>query len=455
MTQRLILTWRPDLPEKIRVKIEKIFLAGLTAADPYEVVRKSLHMEGRTLRIDSRTVDLDRYEKILLIAVGKASIKMSQAVMDVCGSMISAGVVISKVIPSDFPESKNIEYHIGNHPLPGSESIASTRRVTDLLQQPSNSRLVIFLISGGGSALLTQPSQGITLDDIMKLNKLLIGCGASIHEINTVRKHIDQVKGGRLLQIASPADTITLILSDVIGDALDVVASGPTVPDSTTFFDALSVLEKYNLSKTSPESIMDVLRRGANGEMRETLKPSDDLNQKTTIVLVGSNQLSLSAAFSKALEEGFIAHSYPDPLTGEAQTAGAVIARLANEAAADRDQHKKPVFWLFGGETTVTLHGNGKGGRNLETCLSAVDGISGLKNVVVATFATDGEDSTTGAAGAWITGETRTRALSLGLIPADFLANNDSYTFFSKIGGLIISGSTGTNVNDLAVAIAY
>jgi hydroxypyruvate reductase len=325
-----------------------------------------------------------------------------------------------------------------------------------LLHSAQAGDLVIVVISGGGSALLTAPAEGLALADLQALTNALLACGANIQEINTLRKHLDGIKGGGLARAAFPADVLTLILSDVIGDPLDVIASGPTVPDPTTFADALGVLERYRLVEQIPQTVLHHLRQGAGGLSPETPKPGEPLFDHVQNVIVGSNRQAALAAVAQARLEGMNSLLLTSYLQGEASQAGRFAAALARQIAGQGEPLSRPACLVLGGETTVTLsNSTGLGGRNQELALGSVLDLAGLPGVVIVTLATDGGDGPTDAAGAVVTGETLGRALALGLAPHQFLAQHDAYHFFEPLGDLLRPGPTLTNVNDLVFVFAF
>ncbi|MBU0512973.1 MAG: DUF4147 domain-containing protein [Chloroflexi bacterium] len=373
-----------------------------------------------------------------------------------------------------------------SHPVPDERSVAGAQKIIDLLSTTTANDLVICLISGGGSALLTSPVAGISLTDLQSLTSALLACGATINEINTLRKHLSRVKGGQLARWIAPARSATLILSDVVGDPLDVVASGPTVPDSSTYADALAVVDKYNLGAQIPPAIMTHLQSGANGNIPETPKPGDPVFKRAENSIIGNNLQAAQAAIEQAKAEGFNTLLLTTSLQGEARAAGRMLAAVARQIAATGDPIPRPACIVAGGETTVTLSlphpqplsqgergvflplplgapfgddkGRGEGGlggRNQELALAAVSELAGLPDVMLIALATDGDDGPTDAAGAVVTGETLARARELGLDPAEFLARNDSYHFFEPLGDLLKPGPTQTNVCDLTFIFAF
>jgi glycerate 2-kinase len=429
-------------------KAAGIMASALSAADPELCVKRHLKRSGTSLEIGDRIYDLSQINRLIVVGAGKAGALMLKAVVDILEDRIYAGCVIVK-------EGHNLtDYHFppevslieAGHPVPDERGRHGTDKIIDLLISAEKNDLVICLISGGGSALLTSPVSEISLDSIQALTKDLLACGADIYEINTMRKHLDLIKGGGMADLAFPAQVPALILSDVVGDPLDIIASGPTVPDPGTFQDAWHVLEKYNLIDKTRQDIVRWLKRGISGEILETPKPGDRVFSKVQNIIVGSNRQAVEAALKYAQSEGFQPILLTTRLTGEARKAGSTLGALAQQAAA---RSTKPLCMAAGGETTVVVQGNGYGGRNQELALSAVREIAGVPNAFLASLATDGGDGPTDAAGAVVSGETYEQASSLGLDPLDFLNRNDSYHFFEPLGDLIKPGPTLTNVNDI------
>jgi len=323
----------------------------------------------------------------------------------------------------------------------------------EIAEKAGENDLVICLISGGGSSLMPLPRGDISIVDKKKITEALLKCGATINEINTVRKHISDFKGGWLAKKAYPATVLNLILSDVIGDPLDFIASGPTVPDSTTFHEAVKILKKYELWNTVPESIRKVLSDGEKGLIPETPKADDQVFKKVFTVVVGNNRFASLAACESLRSNGLNTLLLTSTLEGEARHVGTVLASIAREISISQNPVSKPAGIVAGGETTVTVKGKGLGGRNQEIALSAALKLEGMNGVVLASLSTDGVDGPTDAAGAIVDGKTLERAANKGLNPEEFLAENNSYNFFSELGDLIFTGPTGTNVNDVSVII--
>jgi len=430
--------------------ITKILQAAIAAVEPEAAVKKLVRRSGRWLRVAGQAIDLQATGRIFLVGAGKASVAMARGLAPAVQAELAAGAIVTKTMPQDAGTGHPaIQVSIGAHPVPDERSLSGTRKITGLLQDLDERDLVFCLISGGGSALLACPAPGVSLEDLQELTKSLLSCGASIQEINTLRKHLDLVKGGGLLRMASPARVVTLVLSDVVGSSLETIASGPTVPDPSTFADAVRILKSYRLWETAPAGIIAHLEAGLDGKIAETLKPGDPLLDRSENILVGSNQVAALAALEQARQEGFNSLLLTTYLQGEASQAGKFLAAVARQVAASGAPAPRPACILAGGETTVTLRGSGLGGRNQEVALGAVESLAGVPGTLLVTLATDGEDATSGAAGAVVTGETLERARQAGLDPADSLRRNDSFHFFERLGDVLVTGPTGTNVNDL------
>jgi len=436
--------------------IERVLSAALQAVDPHAAVMRSLRRDGNRLAIGGQTYDLNSFHRILVVGAGKAGAPMTQAVADLLGDRLSGGLVIVKDGYADGLQSVGpIELAEASHPLPDERGVAATRRLVELLRDAQTSDLVICLISGGGSALMVAPAPGIRLEDLQALTSVLLACGATIDEINTLRKHLDVVKGGGLAKLAAPATLLALILSDVVGDALDVIASGPTVPDHSTFAQAWQSLERYGLLGQVPVAVIEHLQEGLQGALSETPKTGDRVFSSVQNVIVANNLQAAQAALAQARQEGFNTLLITSYLQGEARQAGQFLAAIARQVATSGEPVRRPACMIAGGETTVTLHGKGKGGRNQELALGAVQGLAGMGDVALVSLATDGGDGPTDAAGAVVTGHTLERARQAGLDPEAFLEDNDSYGFFDALGDLLRPGPTHTNVNDLALLFAF
>ncbi len=426
--------------------------AALRAADAEESVRRHLNRAGDRLSVGDLQLDLAEFDRVWVVGFGKASASMARAVEACLGDRVSGGVVVTK-FGHGLP-LRRVEVLEASHPLPGPEGEVAARRVVALLRQAGARDLVVVLISGGGSALLPLPAEGLTLQDKVAVTDLLLRSGATIGEVNTVRKHLSAVKGGWLARAASPARVVGLVASDVLGNPLDAVASGPFSPDPTTYTDALAVLDRYGLLEQVPASVRAHLERGARGDLPDTPKPGDAAFERVSLRVVVDVGEAVEAARDQAQRLGYHAVVLTTWLEGEAREVGRVVAALAREEAVQDRPVPKPACLVMGGETTVSVRGGGRGGRNQELALSAALGIAGLRGVLVASFATDGSDGPTDAAGAFADGDTVQRGRALGLDAGVYLARNDSYTFFDALQDLVRTGPTGTNVNDLVLVLA-
>jgi len=435
----------------LREKALSIFQASLKGADPKLCVKRFLKIENENITAGNFRKNSNEIKKIFVTGAGKASALMAQAAEEILKDRIDEGVVISKKGPE--VSLKKIELHYGGHPYPDENGAKGTRKIIEILSNAGESDLIIFLLSGGGSALLVSPFEGISLEDKKKMTQLLFECGANIDEMNTIRKHISRVKGGRLAKIAYPAQTVSLILSDVIGDRLDSIASGPTAPDPTTFDDCFEILNRYNLLDKIPKSIKLFLEGNKGKKENETLKPGDEVFQKVENLIVGSNLLALKEAEVKATDLGFNTLLLSSTISGDTTKAAEEHALLAKEIRSGLKNPYPPACIVSGGETTVEIKGKGKGGRNQEFVLVSAMQIDGLIDVVISSMNTDGIDGPTDACGAICNGYTISRAKKLKLDPQDYLNRNDSYHFFEKLGDLIKTGPTNTNVMDIHIIL--
>jgi len=428
-----------------------IFQAGLRAADPFSAILRHVKFAGQQLQAGEKRYDLTRVSAIYAIGAGKASARMAQAMEQILGGRLS-GVVNVKY--GHAVPLKGVKVNEAGHPLPDEAGVRGTREILRLLEHCDERSVVLFLISGGGSALLPCPAEGLTLDDKQRTTQALLDCGATIQEINAVRKHISRVKGGRLAKAAYPATVVSLILSDVVGDSLDSIASGPTVPDSSKFADCLRVIDRYRLHEMLPPAVRSYLQRGAEGELEETPKPNDPIFHRVQNLIVGSNRLALSAAKEKAEELGYRALILSSLIQGDTREAAGVHAAIGKEVVETGNPVPRPACIISGGETTVTIRGGGLGGRNQEFALAAALGIAGSEGIVVLSGGTDGTDGPTDAAGAMADGTTVQRAKDKGLDPERHLETNDSYHFFRSLDDLLVTGPTFTNVMDLRLVLA-
>jgi len=444
-------------------QLEAIFRAALDRVDPYKMITAHVRMEGSRLAVTFEgrryETDLDRFNRILVIGAGKASALMAKAVEDVVGDRISGGIVVVK--HGHAEKLKSVEVIEAGHPTPDENGVRAARRISELARDAGEDTLVLNLVSGGGSALLCSPlavesaeaSVRLTLGDKQAVTTALLACGADIREINCLRKHLSGVKGGRLLQLLAPATSLNFILSDVVGDRLDTISSGVTACDATTYADALGIIEKYGLRGNIPQSVMHALTLGADGKIPETMKPGDPVAVSATNILIGTNLAAVMAAKECARSFGYNAVALTCSLTGEAREAARFLFAIAHDVRNIGLLSDKPALIIAGGETVVTLNGSGKGGRNQEMALAflaelALDEDNG-KGIFFLSASTDGSDGPTDAAGAFASAEVLNLARRAGLSPESYLRNNDSYHFFDKIGQLLRTGPTKTNVCDL------
>jgi hydroxypyruvate reductase len=450
----------------------QIMTAALEAVDPAQAIHRHVTREGRWLHVTDRSYDLEGFRRVFIVGGGKAGAPMAAAVAALLGEDLTAGVVNVKLghtlsdwqvtfgshLPIRPPHSPTLppglELVEAGHPVPDGQGLAGAQRIAQLLTGLTEEDLVICLLSGGGSALLPLPAPGITLDDLQALTDGLLRSGATINEFNAVRKHCSQLKGGQLARRSAPATLVCLILSDVVGSPLDTIASGPTVADPTTFADSYDVLARYGLLDRAPSSVTTRLQRGMSGEIAETPKPGDPCFSRVQNVVVGDNRIAAHAALEKAQALGLRAQLLTTYAEGEAREVARVCAALAKEMVDSGLPLAPPACLILGGETTVTVRGEGRGGRNQELALAAALALEGWQGVMVASLATDGTDGPTDAAGAVATGATISQARAAGLDAAAYLADNDSYRFFASLGQLIFTGPTNTNVNDLIFVLA-
>jgi glycerate 2-kinase len=449
--ERLIENGETRHDRKARKLALKSLESALNAVDPEQVMKSKLSLKNSTLEVNGCSFDLKRFNNVYVVGGGKASGSMAEALEQILSKYITNGLV--NVLHGSKHQTEIIRLHESSHPIPDESGVEGTRRILEIAEQAKEDDLVICLISGGGSSLMPLPRGKISIEDKRKVTKALLRCGATIKEINTVRKHISSFKGGWLAKKAHPATVLNLILSDVVGDPLDFIASGPTVPDSTTFGDAVKVLRRYNLWDNTPTAVKKVLSNGERGSISETPKPDDAVFKKVHSVVVGNNRSATSAACELLSSVRLNPFLLTSVLEGEARQVGVMLASVASEIIASGNPVPKPAGVVAGGETTVTVVGGGLGGRNQEIALAAALKLKGLDGVVVASLSTDGVDGPTDAAGAIADGRSIVRAAKMGLNPERFLAENNSYDFFSRLNDLILTGPTGTNVNDVSVVV--
>lgn len=432
------------------LKAANILNAALSAVDPYSAVKTTIDnsdfINSNLFRDDNQS----ETGKIKVVGAGKAGQPMLEAIQEEFPGRISSGVVVVKDGYAKVPHiSEGIRIIEAGHPIPDQRGLEAAHQIIDLLESSTADDLIICLISGGASALLVSPVPGVTLEDMQQMTELLLASGANINEINTLRKHLDQVKGGQLARLAAPARMLCFVLSDVVGDRLEVIGSGPTVPDPSTYRESIEILDRYHILDKVPDTIRTHLEAGLMGQIEETPKPGAAFFKHVDNLIVGSNSNAAHSAVLQARKEGFNPISLTNYLQGEASQAGKFLGSILRQMALQDQPVPRPGLAIVGGETTVTIRGNGLGGRNQELALAAVSYLDRLQDVALITLATDGGDGPTDAAGAVVTGDSLSRADLLNLNPLEYLSNNDSYNFFLPLDDLLRIGPTMTNVNDL------
>jgi len=442
--------------QQMRRDAEDIFRNAVRAVDPFEAVKRTVLLDGKDLLVSLAKGGVDRINlpevnRIFLVGGGKATAPMAKAMEQILGQRITKGIVIVKY---GFAELlAYVEVIEAGHPLPDQEGLKGTKRILELLAQAGEKDLIFSLISGGGSALLPCPADDITLEEKQTVTEMLLDCGASIDEMNAVRKHISCSKGGQMARAAFPAKTINLMLSDVVGDNMDVIASGPFVPDASTFKTALDVFRKYGLQGV-PSRVEHYLQAGVEGKVPETPKQDDPIFDRVQNIIVGSNMLALEAAETRARELGYNSLILSSMVEGETREVAKVHAAIAKEIVKTGRPVPAPACIISGGETTVTIRGQGLGGRNQEFCLAAAIELKGLSaEVVMLSGGTDGNDGPTDAAGGLVDTDTLKRSEEKGLDSIAFLQNNDAYHFLQQTGDLLITGPTRTNVMDVRLIL--
>lgn len=436
---------------RMRKDAVKIFYKGLQAVEPGAAIKRYCRLEKDLLFIGGNTYDLSTFRNLFVIGAGKAAAPMAAAIEELVGKRLTNGIINVKY--GHVTELGKVKLIEAGHPVPDKNGQEGARAILDLAYHAGKDDLVLCLISGGGSALLPLPPQDITLKEKQETIKALLSCGAAIQEINALRKHISMIKGGRLAQAAYPATIVSLILSDVVGDDLDVIASGPTVPDSSTFSDCIKILDKYDITKRLPQTVVNHIRQGFAKKIQETPKKGDPAFKDTQNLIIGSNMEAILAAKQISESLGYNTLVLSSMIEGETRHVAHVHTAIAKEILKTGHPLPSPACILSGGETTVTIRGEGLGGRNQEFALTAAIDIAGNENIVVLSGGTDGTDGPTDAAGAIADTVTLKRAGEQGIDPLHFLLKNDSYHFFKKLGDLLITGPTNTNVMDLRIMI--
>lgn len=433
-----------------RQTAEKIFMAGVRSVLPEKLIRRILRLEGEVLKAGDYIIPLEGIRNIYVIGAGKASAAMGHYVETVLGDRINGGHIVVKYDHSC--KLISIEVSEAGHPVPDENGFRAAQRIREIAENAGENDLVICLLSGGGSSLMADIPEGLLPEELFIINNLLIRSGASINEINCVRKHLSGLKGGQLARIVWPARLLTLIISDVIGDPPEVIASGPTVPDPSTFRDALGVIDDYNLRPDLTSGLIKYLSDGAEGLHPETPKPGDPVFDGTINILAGTNMTALQAASAEAGRLGYRPFIIDNALAGDVES---VSESLVAAAVSFRDNNdiEKPVCLLYGGETTIKVTGGGVGGRNQHLALSAAMRLKDVPGITILAAGTDGTDGTSDAAGAVVDSLTISGSLAINIDPESFLSGFDSYNFFRMAGGQIVTGPTYTNVMDLVVVL--
>ncbi len=450
-----------------REDLAAIFQAGLDRVDPYRMLIDHVHLVDGVMTVDlgdsERAIDLSDYSRVFIIGAGKATAPMALAMEKILGDRLNGGIIVVKY--GHVEQLEKVEIIEAAHPVPDDNGRRGAAKILSFADQADASTLVISLISGGGSALIPLPyawsaagkSYSLSLEDKQKTTGLLLACGADIEEINCIRKHLSLIKGGRLIERLAPARSINFILSDVVGDALSSIASGVTCADPTTYQDALKILQKYGIDREVPDQVRQILERGSNGELPETVKANNEVLALTENILIGTNIQALNDAAEEARKRGYFVVRLSSRIVGEAREIAKTLAGIAIDCAVQSTIADPPVCVLSGGEPVVQLKGKGKGGRNQEMALAYLLEIERHKdlcrNISFLAASTDGNDGPTDAAGAFADLELLDRAGAAGLDLAAYLADNDSYHFFDKIDGLLKTGPTNTNVCDLHISL--
>ncbi len=439
-----------DLAE-LRRAARRILDAAIAAGNASRLTRQAFAREGSRLRVGDRALDLARVRRVIVVGAGKASGTMAEAAEAVLDGVPLEGLVAVK--ERRDPGPRWVRVVESGHPIPDARGEAAGEEILRLARDAGPDDLVLCLISGGGSALTPSPVPGVALAEKQAVTRLLLECGATINELNAVRKHLSRLKGGQLARAAHPAQVVALLLSDVIGDPLDVIASGPTAPDPTTYDDALAVLDRFGLRARVPTTVRAHLEAGARGEVADTPKPGDPVLAGVTNVVIGNNGLVVNAAVEEARRLGLTPCLLTRRLQGEAREVACVFAAVLDEIARSGSPVGRPACLIAGGETTVTIRGRGTGGRCQEFALALVPELAAMRDVVVLAAGTDGSDGPTDAAGAVVDPTTLERSRAKGLDVQQALAENDSHPFFRALGDLVVTGPTGSNLMDVYLGV--
>lgn len=440
-----------NISGQMRAHAEKIFRSALEAVDPGVCIHRICRRTNNILKIENRSYNLNSFKKIIVLGAGKACAPMAQAMEKILGPWLSEGIVIVKY--GHESKTERIKIIQAGHPVPDENSKKAARALTEMADSADSTTLVIVLISGGASALAALPVHGITLEDKQKTTQILLECGADIHEINTIRKHVSQIKGGLLAKKIYPGAVICLAMSDVTGDDPGIIGSGPCTPDQGTFAQCLEIIKKYKITSLIPPGIHEHLKLGAGGFVAETPKPGNPVFTGTAYFITCKNINALEAARSEAVRNGYNTLILSSMIKGQTAQAAGFHMDIAKEILATGNPVALPACILSGGETTVRVRGKGKGGRNQEFALACVRHLNSPGHILVLAAGTDGTDGPTDAAGAIAYTDTPAKAKALGLDPEKFLNDNDSYHFFNLLSDLVITGPTRTNVMDIRIIL--
>ena len=440
--------------EKERI-LRTITNKALQAVSPDPAMRTALSLDDNILTVYGQTYDLADYERILAVGAGKASAAMARTLESILGDRLHGGLVATKY--DHGVELKKIRIMESGHPVPDAAGERAAREILSLANEATDKDLVFCLLSGGASAIVPAPRAPATLAHKQAATRRLLECGATINEINAIRKHISMFKGGHLAKILEPATVITLIISDVIGDHLDVIGSGPTAPDDSTFMDCQAILDKYALCVDMPDEVSRIIRDGCAGKEPETRKAGDGCFERVQNVIIAGNSMAVDGAAEAAREQGYNPVVMDYAIEGETRTVAARMIRLAHDYCEGRFNEKPPLCLLAGGETTVTVKGRGKGGRNQEFALAAAIEIEDIRTcrdrLSVLCLGTDGTDGPTDAAGAMVFPDTLTKSQAHSTAARQFLTDNNAYEFFTNTGTLLKTGPTRTNVMDVVAIL--
>ena len=441
-------------PATMRETLLAIAEKAVAAVRPGPALQRAVRREDDRLTVDGKVYDLSHFRRVLLLGAGKAAASMALALEDILGDRLDHGLVVTKY--GHGLDLRRTEIMEAGHPVPDEPGVRAADRLLKLAATTTERDLVLCPISGGASALVPAPAPPLTLADKQAVTRDLLGCGAPIDDVNAIRKHLSRFKGGGLAGALEPATVVTLIISDVVGDGLDVIASGPTAPDPSTYADCLAILDRYGLCGQPRDAVRQVLKKGAAGNRPETRKPGDSCFERVQNVIVAGNAMALDGAAEAARQHGYVPVVVDPAMQGEARDVARSMVRLAGEHCAGSRNPAPPVCLLAGGETTVTLRGHGKGGRNQEFALAAGLEMAALgklgRRIAVLGLGTDGTDGPTDAAGAWVLPSTLTPDLMRDA--EDALRDNNAYAFFTRTGTLLKTGPTRTNVMDVAVVLA-